>query len=114
MFLADNHVRQPIIEGLQRIGRDVVRAVDTLGERNDDEALLAYATQGRRIFVTNDEGIHEIAHRWLRESRSFRMIYWRMEHHREMSDGDIVRAIEEIVAKPDAFAYPIEYVKPVR
>jgi len=25
-----------------------------------------------------------------------------------------VRAIGEIVAKPDAFAYPIEYVKPAR
>jgi len=42
------------------------------------------------------------------------MIYWRMEHHREMSDGAIVRAIGEIVAKPDAFAYPNEYVKPAR
>jgi hypothetical protein len=114
LFLADNHVRQPIIEGLRRAGGDVVRAVDALGERNDDEIVLAYAAQERRIFVTNDEGIHVIAHRWLRESRLFRMIYWRMGHHREMSDGAIVRAIGEIVAKPDAFAYPIEYIKPAR
>jgi hypothetical protein len=31
-----------------------------------------------------------------------------------MSDGDIVRALEVIAARPDAFAYPIEYVKPER
>ena len=52
LFLADNHVHQPIIEGLRRAGGDVVRAVDALGERNDDEIVLAYAAQERRIFVT--------------------------------------------------------------
>jgi hypothetical protein len=31
-----------------------------------------------------------------------------------MTDGDIVRALEELEAKPDAFAYPIEYLKPKR
>jgi hypothetical protein len=34
--LADNQVRQSIIEALRSAGWDVVRAVDLFGERNDD------------------------------------------------------------------------------
>jgi hypothetical protein len=29
-----------------------------------------------------------------------------------MSDGDFVRAFGDLAVKPDAFAYPIEYIKP--
>jgi len=42
------------------------------------------------------------------------MMYWWAEHQREMSDGDIAEAIEELAAKPNAFGYPIEYIKPKR
>lgn len=114
-FFTDNHVRQPIVDALRRKDRDVVRAVDVFGEGNDDEELFAYAAREGRVFLTNDEGIHKIARRWLQEGRSaFRMVYWWAEHRREMTDGDIVRALEELEAKPDAFAYPIEYLKPKR
>lgn len=40
-LLTDNHVRQPIIKALRARGWDVVRAVDILGEKNNDEDLLA-------------------------------------------------------------------------
>ena len=39
------------------------------------------------------------------------MVYWWLGRHREMTDGEMVEAI---AAKPDAFAYPIEYIKPQR
>jgi hypothetical protein len=29
-----------------------------------------------------------------------------------MTDGDFIAALEELAAKPDAFAYPIQYIKP--
>jgi hypothetical protein len=29
-----------------------------------------------------------------------------------MSEGDFLRTFEEIAARSDAFAYPIEYIKP--
>jgi len=114
-FFTDNHIRQPIVDALRKKGRDVVRAVDVFGEKNDDEELFAYAAREGRVFLTNDEGIHAIAHEWLQAGRpNFRMVYWRVERRREMTDGDIVRVLEELEAKPDAFAYPIEYVKPKR
>jgi hypothetical protein len=45
---------------------------------------------------------------------AFRMVFWKHKHHERMSDGDIVRALEELARKPNAFAYPIEYIKPKR
>jgi hypothetical protein len=38
------------------------------------------------------------------------MIYCTMEHQQEMTIGDLLQAIEDILRKPDAFTYPIEYV----
>ncbi len=113
-FFTDNQVRGPVVRALLK-SWDVVRAVDVFGQENDDEVLFAHAASEGRIFLTSDEGIHATAHGWLKEGRtSFRMIFYRMELHREMTDGEIVDAIEEILHKPDAFAYPIEYVKPLR
>ena len=112
-LFTDHHVRQPIVSALLRRGWDVLRAVEVFGEKNDDEDLLAWAVAHGRVFVTCDRKmLDEVAMPWLEENRSFRMIYWWMEHHRRMSDGEIVRGIEALVTKPNAFAFPIEYIKP--
>jgi hypothetical protein len=87
--------------------------VDVFGEKNIDEELLAWAAAHGRVFVTSDDGIHATAHKWLREGRAFRMIYWWAEHRRRMSDGEVVRSLEALAARDDAFAYAIEYIKPV-
>jgi hypothetical protein len=113
-LLVDNQIRQPIVEALSHAGWDVVRAVDVFGERNEDEVIFDYAAAQGRVFLTNDKGIHAIAHRWLREGRAFRMVYWWGEHRRRMSDGEVVEAIEALTSRPEAFAYPIEYIKPRR
>jgi predicted nuclease of predicted toxin-antitoxin system len=113
-LLTDNHVRQPIIKALQARGWDVVRAVDVFGEENVDEELLAWAAANARVFVTSDHGVHATAHKWLREGRAFRMIYWWAEHRRRMSDGEVVQALERLAARYDAFTYAIEYIKPER
>lgn len=111
-LFTDNHVRQPIVNALLARGWDVIRAVDVLGESKDDEDLLVWAATHGRVLVTCDKGIHRNASRWLNEGRTFRMVYWWAEHQRVMSDGDIVREIEELAAKDNAFGYPIEYIKP--
>ena len=114
-LFTDNHVRGPLIKALRQRGRDVARAVDLFGQENDDAELLAYAAKEGRVFLTCDEGIQAIAHDWLRQGRTaFRMIYCTMEQQQEMTIGGLLEAIEDILQKPDAFAYPIEYVKPPR
>ena len=113
-LLVDNHVRGQTIKALRSRGWDIVRAVDVFGEGNDDEQLLEYAAREGRVFVTSDDGIHAHAHQWLREGRSFRMVYMWAEHRRRMSDGEVTDALERLAADLNAFAYPIEYIKPAR
>ncbi len=113
-ILTDNHVRHSIIQALRREGFKVVRAVDLLGERNDDEELLAWAAANGYVLATCDEPIHKIARRWIDEGRPFRMAFWPLERYRRMADADMVAAFEELAAKPNAFSYPIEYIKPKR
>ena len=116
-LLTDNNVRQPVVEGLRKAGWNVVRTVDVAeinrGRGKDDTPILEYAVREGRVLVTNDHGILGIAKEWLLKGRvGFRMIYWWQPHHGRMSDGDFIRAIIELASKPDAFAYPVEYIKP--
>ena len=47
------------------------------------------------------------------EGRRFRgLVCWPQKHYRVMTDGELAQAFDEIAAKPNAFAYPIEYIKP--
>jgi hypothetical protein len=114
-LFTDNQVRGALIKALRQRGRDVERAVDVFGQENDDAELFAHAAKEGRVFLTCDEGIQAIAHEWLRQGRGdFRMIYCSMPRQQEMAIGELVEAIEEILGKPDAFAFSIEYVKPRR
>ena len=114
-LFTDNHVRGDLIKALRRKRWDVDRAVDHFGQENDDADLFAHAAKEGRVFLTCDEAIHVIAHDRLRQGRTdFRMIYCTMERQQEMTVGELLEAIEEILHKPNAFAYPIEYVKPRR
>jgi hypothetical protein len=111
-LFTDNHVRQPIVDGLVRLGWRVVRSVDAFQEAVDDAILFEHAAKEDFVFVTSDKGIHAIAMEWLKAGRAFRMVFWRFRHHERMSDGDFIEAFEELAAKPGAFAYSIEYIKP--
>ena len=114
-FFTDNQIRGALIKALRQQGLDVSRAVDVFGQENDDTELFAHAAKEGRIFLTCDEGIQAIAHDWLGRARTeFRMIYCTMEHQQEMTVGALLDAIEDILRRPDAFAYPIEYIKPSR
>lgn len=99
---------------LRAHGFTVVRSVDVFPEQTEDDVLFAYAAREGLVFVTSDKGIHAIAHAWLDGGQEFRMVFWRFAHHARMSDGDFVAALEALSGNPDAFAYPIEYIKPSR
>jgi hypothetical protein len=104
----DACVRQQIIDGM--VGRkwDVQRAIDFFPEGTDDDTLFEYAAINSRTFVTTDEDIPRIGEDWLRTQRPFTgLIYWPPEHHRRMSDGDIIRKIEILAEQDTPFAYPI-------
>jgi hypothetical protein len=100
------------VVALRARGWTVVRAIDVFPERTSDDVLFAYAATERLVFVTSDRGVHTIARRWLEDDRPFRMIFWRFAHHARMSDGDFVRALEELAERADHFIYPIECITP--
>lgn len=112
-LFTDNHVREPIVTGLRRLGWTVVRSIDTFPEATPDEVLFEYAASHGHAMVTNDKGIHRIAVTWIAESRPCRMIFWEQGQGRKgaPADGAVIAAIEALGQDPHAFAYPIEYVK---
>jgi hypothetical protein len=114
-LLADEHISKALIKALRDRGWDVVRPVDVFGQRTDDQVLLEYAAEHGRILVTTDPGLEAIAIRWLREWRAFPgLVIWAQEHQRVMTEGDFRREFDELAAKEDAFAYPVQHIKPRR
>ncbi len=111
-LFTDNHVRQPIVTALRARGWTVARSIDVFPEGTKDDVLFEHAAREGLAFVTSDEGIHAIAHAWLNRGRSFRMVFWSFAHHARMSDGDFVRALEDLAGRDDAFRYSIEYITP--
>lgn len=111
-LFTDENVDGTLVEALRRAGWDVIRAVDLFGEKTDDGELFAWAAGSGRVFVTTDNRLEAIAHRWLREWRPFRMVRWLQERQLAVSPGAFVEAFEALREKPNLFVYPIEYLKP--
>jgi hypothetical protein len=79
---------------------------------DNHDVLFEHAASHGLVFVTSDKAIHAIAHAWLEQGRPFRMVFWRFAHHGRMTDGDFVRALDELADRSGAFGYSIEYIKP--
>ena len=103
-----------LIQALQEAGWDAVRAVDLYPEGALDPIVFAGAAQQERVFVTNDAPIAALAHTWLAEGRSFRMIFWPQEGYTKHSVSSFVRAFEALAARDqDPFSkYSIVYLTP--
>lgn len=112
-LFTDNHVREPIVAGLRRLGWTVIRAIDTFPEATPDETLFEYAARQGYAMVTNDKGIHRIAVAWIAESRPCRMIFWEQGQgpRGAPADSAVIAALEALAQNPHAFGYPIEYIK---
>jgi hypothetical protein len=111
-LLADENIDGRLIEGLLRQGWDVARAIDLFGERTQDLSLLVYAAEHGRTLVSTDTDHLAIGEQWLREGRSFRLVYWSQGRHQRLPVGRFLAAFERLAAEPDAFAACIEYLSP--
>ncbi len=85
-------------------------------EGTPDDVHFEKAIELGRVYVCNDQPAVSIAHRWLREGRSFRgMVTWPQAHYRRMSDGEIVQDFEGFAREDEPFKpYPIRRIKPRR
>lgn len=101
-----------LIEALRKAGWDAVRAIDLYPEGTLDPVVFAGAAEQQRVFVTNDAPIAALAHAWLAEGRSLRMIFWPQDGYTKHSIGSFVRAFEALAARDeDPFTnYSIVYL----
>lgn len=90
-LLTDGNIDGRLVEGLLRQGWDAVRAIDVFGERTQDLPLLVYATEHGRALVSTDTDHLSIGEQWLREGRSFRLVYWNQGRHHRLPVGDSSR-----------------------
>ena len=113
-ILTDENTAKGIANALINDGWDVVRGIRTVEPGTDDDILLRKAVELKRILLTRDVDLEVLAHRWMREWRSFPgVIIWRQERRQEKSTlGEVVQAIEDLSNQDDPFAYPIIYLRP--
>lgn len=111
----DADIHGPIVDGLIGRGWDVVRAVEAQPEATEDLVHFEQAVRLGRVLIANDKHMKAIAERWITEGRPFPgLIWWPRKSYAAMSNAEILDAIEALASKPDAFAYPIEFIKPRR
>jgi hypothetical protein len=103
-LLADENIDERLVEGLLRAGWDVVRAVDLFGERTHDLILFGYAADHGRALVSTDTDHLSIGERWLREGRSFRLVYWSQARYQRLPMGRYLAGFDRLAERADAFS----------
>jgi hypothetical protein len=109
----DTDLHGPVVDAFIASKRDVLRGIDAYPEATVDEVHFARAAQEGRVFLTNDRRIlKNVAEKWVKQGRPFRMITWPRSHYRRMSPGDFVRALEELegIDEPFPAEYPIVHL----
>lgn len=90
----------------------MLRAVDAKPEGTDDIDHFELAVSLSRVIIANDKHMKATAERWIQDGRSFPgLVWWPRKAYAATSNSEILEAIEELATKPDAFAYPIEFIK---
>jgi Domain of unknown function (DUF5615) len=97
----DVHVPIAITEGLRRRAIDVLTCQEDGTTEEDDEPLLARATESGRLLFTQDEDFLRIAAQWQRSGKPFLGILY--AHQQGASLGRLVEDLELIAtcAEPD-------------
>jgi predicted nuclease of predicted toxin-antitoxin system len=110
-LFTDENIDGPIIQGLRHRGWDVQHAEEEFGEKTKDTPIFEHAAKQERVFVSTDHDILPIAKKWIQEGRPFRLIWWEQMETQRILLPVVLDAFDALAAKPNAFAYPIEYLR---
>ena len=109
----DADIYGPLVDGLIDRGWDVVRAVKTRPEGEDDLVHFTLAAEQSRVLVAYDRHQRKFALDWIEAGTPFRgYLTWKQKHHERMTVGEFLEAFEALAAEDDPFAYPIRYITP--
>jgi predicted nuclease of predicted toxin-antitoxin system len=112
-LLTDENIPGPLIDALRSAGWDVLHARDVFGENTDDDVLFERAANQQRALVSTDQDHLQIADRWLRAGKPFRMVWWTQAPYQHMRPSVFVDAFNALAAQSDdPFRYPVYYLKP--
>lgn len=106
----DEHVPQPITDGLRRRGVDVLTIQEDERTSFPDPIILDRATELQRILFTQDEDFLAEANRRQAQGVNFTGVIY--AHQLLVTIGDCIRDLE-IVAKagnPEEFANQVQYL----
>jgi hypothetical protein len=110
-LLTDENVPGPIVDGLRSSGWNLVRVVDVFGEKSVDETVMAWANEQGRVIVSTDTDCLAIGHRWTRDGRLLRLIFWPQFQYQRTPVGSFLAAFDALAAKDNAFVACIEYLE---
>lgn len=107
----DADIYGPLVDGLIRRGWDVVRAVRSRPEGEDDIVHFKLAAEQNRVLVAYDRHQRQFALDWIKAGTAFRgYITWKQKLHERMSVREFLEAFEALAAEDDPFAYKIRYI----
>lgn len=78
-FFCDVHISQEVIRQLQSKGVDIVHCGDVGLANADDETLLLYAIENKRVMVSCDDDFQRLHHQWQQAQHEHSgIVYFRM------------------------------------
>ena len=106
----DHHVRGAVVKGLRRRGIDVLTTFEDEHAEASDEALLARATELRRIIFTQDDDFLAIADDWQLAKRHFSGVIYTHQHRTTV--GQIIADVQLILeaATPDEMSNTVMFI----
>ena len=113
LYLSDENVWGPLLDGLEQRGYRLERATKVFGEKTDDLELLAYAARQGLVLITSDKDLLAHAKAWLASGKTlYGVVYWRQRLQRGLSVGAFLRAFAALEEEPNPFAHPVYYLRP--
>lgn len=95
---ADEHVDGRLLRALERLGWQVVRAADELGEGKKDEVHFAKAAEMGLVLLSNDDDMLRIAADWMRRGKEFPgLVYCHPMKYKRV--GEALRALLSLAAR---------------
>ena len=113
LYLSDENVWGPLLDGLEVRSYRLERATKLFGEHTDDLELLTYAARQGYVLVSSDKDMLAHAKDWLESGQKLHgLVFWEQHLQKIFSVGAFIRGFEALEEEPDPFAYPVYYLRP--
>ena len=90
LYLSDENVWGPLLDGLEDRSYRLVRAAKLFGEHTDDLELLTYAARQGYVLVSSDKDMLAHANDWLESGQKLHgLVFWEQHLQKIFSVGTV-------------------------